>query len=101
MPLRAAILLNRSCRAVDDEVAGNIATLLRDASLDAVIEHVRGDAIVDAARRGVQCGRTLLVAAGGDGTVNAVASVAAANDAVLGVLPLGTLNHFARDAGIP
>jgi diacylglycerol kinase family enzyme len=43
----------------------------------------------------------MLVAAGGDGTVSTVASVAAAHGLVLGILPLGTMNHFARDAGIP
>jgi diacylglycerol kinase family enzyme len=39
--------------------------------------------------------------AGGDGTVNAAASVMAGSDKPLGVVPLGTLNHFARDLGLP
>jgi YegS/Rv2252/BmrU family lipid kinase len=42
-----------------------------------------------------------VVAAGGDGTVSAVASVLARTDIAMGVLPLGTLNHFARDIGLP
>lgn len=42
-----------------------------------------------------------LVAGGGDGTVNAVAAAALEHDLPLGVLPLGTLNHFARDLDIP
>jgi YegS/Rv2252/BmrU family lipid kinase len=42
-----------------------------------------------------------LVAAGGDGTVNAVAAAALEHDLPFGVLPLGTLNHFARDLDIP
>jgi diacylglycerol kinase family enzyme len=42
-----------------------------------------------------------LVAAGGDGTVNAVASAVAGTTTILGVVPLGTLNHFAKDLGIP
>ena len=43
----------------------------------------------------------LVVAGGGDGTINAVASHLLDGDVTLGVLPLGTLNHFARDLQIP
>jgi diacylglycerol kinase family enzyme len=42
-----------------------------------------------------------IVAAGGDGTLNAVASCLVGTSIVFGVLPFGTLNHFAQDAGIP
>lgn len=41
------------------------------------------------------------MAGGGDGTVSAVAAGLAGTDIPLGVLPLGTLNHFAKDLGIP
>jgi diacylglycerol kinase family enzyme len=44
---------------------------------------------------------TIAVAAGGDGTVNAVANAAARTNTPMAVLPLGTLNHFARDLGLP
>jgi YegS/Rv2252/BmrU family lipid kinase len=43
----------------------------------------------------------LVVAGGGDGTINAVASHLLDGGVTLGVLPLGTLNHFARDLQIP
>jgi diacylglycerol kinase family enzyme len=42
-----------------------------------------------------------LVAGGGDGTVSTVAAGLAGSGIPLGVLPLGTLNHFAKDLGIP
>jgi diacylglycerol kinase family enzyme len=43
----------------------------------------------------------LIVAAGGDGTVSAVASALVHTPIALAVLPVGTLNHFARDIGVP
>ena len=42
-----------------------------------------------------------VAAGGGDGTVNAVAGAVAGTNTALGVIPMGTLNHFAKDAGIP
>ena len=46
-------------------------------------------------------GGTAVVAAGGDGTINAVASMLVGSDLCMGVLALGTLNHFAKDLGLP
>ncbi len=64
-----------------------------------VVEHGRD--LVPIARRYAASGCPTIVAAGGDGTVSAVASAVVGTPAALGVLPLGTLNHFAKDAGIP
>jgi diacylglycerol kinase family enzyme len=44
---------------------------------------------------------TVVVGGGGDGTINTVASHLVGTDKILGVLPLGTLNHFAKDLRIP
>jgi YegS/Rv2252/BmrU family lipid kinase len=43
----------------------------------------------------------IVVAAGGDGTVGAVANAVIATPAVLGILPLGTSNDFARSINVP
>ena len=43
----------------------------------------------------------VIVAGGGDGTINAIASAVVGTEKTLGILPLGTLNHFARDLKIP
>jgi diacylglycerol kinase family enzyme len=43
----------------------------------------------------------VVVAGGGDGTVNAVASALAGTPVRMGVIPMGTLNHFAKDLKIP
>ena len=42
-----------------------------------------------------------VVVGGGDGTVGSAAGLLAGTDVPLGVLPLGTLNHFAKDLGMP
>ena len=60
-----------------------------------------GSQIPELVQQAIDEGSTTVVAAGGDGTVNAVASVVVRNNATLGVLPLGTLNHFAKDLGVP
>ncbi len=53
----------------------------------------------------VSLGATTVVAGGGDGTVNEIATslagIAADQRPVLGIIPLGTANDFATSAGIP
>jgi diacylglycerol kinase family enzyme len=60
-----------------------------------------GKTLRQAAEAAVQAGCRILVAGGGDGTVSALAGAVVGRDIPLGVLPLGTLNHFAKDLGIP
>ena len=60
-----------------------------------------GDEISPSAARALGEKRRTVVAGGGDGTVNAVAGSLVGTDTALGVLPIGTLNHFAKDLGIP
>lgn len=79
-----------------------IHDLFREAGIDA---HVRAVAHPDdtpaTVRAALDAGPTVLIAAGGDGTVSAVAGAVAGTPTPMGVLPLGTLNHFAKDAAIP
>ena len=53
-----------------------------------------------AAAMAVEGGYEVLAVAGGDGTVSAVAAVAAERGVALAIVPMGTLNHFARDLGL-
>ncbi len=59
-----------------------------------------GDAVI-AARAAAERGVDTVVAVGGDGTVNEVANGLMGTTAALGIVPLGTANDFARQAGIP
>ena len=59
-----------------------------------------GEARELAARFAAQ-GEPVVVAAGGDGTLNEVLNGLAGSSTVLGILPAGTMNVFARELGIP
>jgi diacylglycerol kinase family enzyme len=96
---RVAILLNERSGSVDSR-GRTLDEAVRAVGLDATILRLSGAAMTGAAERAVADGCTL-VAAGGDGTVSTIASVAVRTHATFGVIPLGTLNHFARDVGIP
>jgi diacylglycerol kinase family enzyme len=80
---------------------GRIVTLFAAAGCQAEIHVLRhGEDPADAARM-TSAGGSIVVAAGGDGTVSRAAAGVIDGDGTLGILPLGTLNHFAKDLQIP
>lgn len=97
------VLLNRSggALAADPKLADRVGAAFKSAGIDAEIELLSGEEC--AARCGAiaEAGDPLLIVGGGDGTISAAASALAGTETKLGILPLGTLNHFARDLGIP
>jgi YegS/Rv2252/BmrU family lipid kinase len=60
-----------------------------------------GAEVTELARGAAHSPSEVVVAGGGDGTINAVATAIIDHDKTLGVVPLGTLNHFAKDLNIP
>ena len=100
---RVPVLLNRGggAFAADPELAGKVDEALASAGVDVEVEVLSGGDCAVRCRAIAQRKEPLLVVGGGDGTISAAASALAGTDTVLGILPLGTLNHFARDLGIP
>jgi diacylglycerol kinase family enzyme len=86
----------------DQGAADDLRARLAQAGLHAeLVLADGGEAMIQAARRALDGGARLVAAGGGDGTVNAVASMMVDTGVPFGVLPMGTLNHFAKDLGIP
>ncbi|HEV7815718.1 MAG TPA: diacylglycerol kinase family protein [Janthinobacterium sp.] len=81
-----------------DQLGGKLRALDFDAAITLADS---GAEMMDAARAAIEGGVAMVVAGGGDGTINAVASVMVDSGVPFGVLPLGTLNHFAKDLKIP
>jgi YegS/Rv2252/BmrU family lipid kinase len=100
---RVTVLLNRGGGAVraDPKVGDKVAEALRAAGLDPQVELIAGGDCAVRARAVAERGDELLVVGGGDGTISAAASALVGTKTLLGILPLGTLNHFARDLGVP
>lgn len=100
---RATIIINVASGASDKEEARRRLTeIFEEGSIEAKISLAQTNAeVVELAREAIRGPHNVIVAGGGDGTVNSVASVVVDSDKILGVLPLGTLNHFARDLKIP
>jgi YegS/Rv2252/BmrU family lipid kinase len=69
--------------------------------VNAAVASVSRDRLPHALSDAARSKADVLVVGGGDGTLNEGARVAIAHSRTFGVLPLGTRNHFARDAGIP
>ena len=94
---RAGSVRSRRRRELEEELGGP----LRAAGVDCEFQWVVPRGFTSAARAQIAQGAAALFVAGGDGTLATVAAELAGGDVPLGVLPLGTHNHFARDLGLP
>ncbi len=97
------VLINAGAGSVKDEgERAKLLGLLTASVPDAQVRCTDADVTMnDLIRQAINDAPDVIAAGGGDGTINAVASALVGTSLVLGVLPLGTLNHFAADVGIP
>jgi len=95
------VVMNRGAGGPDDP-RPLITELFRSHGEEArVVEPDETNDICAVARAAAANDDRIIVAAGGDGTISAVAAVLAGTEKILGVLPVGTLNHFAKDLRLP
>lgn len=98
-----SILVNKGGGAAsrDPKIKSNVAKAFKATGLDVKVELIDGGKCEARAKAIAKRGDKLVVVGGGDGTISAAASALIGSKTALGILPLGTLNHFARDLGIP
>ncbi|MFC3693442.1 lipid kinase [Chenggangzhangella methanolivorans] len=100
MTRRALLIVNSNSRS-GAEALGTVVSGLRDRGIDPL--RLDASSREDVSRLIVENrdGADMIVAAGGDGTLNATLRGALETGLPLGVLPVGTANDFARTLGLP
>lgn len=106
---RAVVLANAGAGAFSQTLAADIEQRLANAfaqhGIAADFRFVEGRELREAAlrARAEASGGAIdaVIVGGGDGSLRTVAGVLAGTGIPLGILPLGTLNHFAKDLGLP
>jgi diacylglycerol kinase family enzyme len=101
--VKIEVIVNaRSGAGADSGLADRLNELF---ARDGVLAHVAlaqsGHEISELAKRASLGDADIVVAGGGDGTINSVTSQLLNTRKTLGVLPFGTMNHFAKDLQIP
>ena len=99
LPQRYPLIFNP--RARSQKGAKTRQFLMQHANRFALYATNTGQEAVDLAKRFADDGEPVVIAAGGDGTLNAVVSGLAGSETALGIMPAGTMNVFARELGIP
>jgi YegS/Rv2252/BmrU family lipid kinase len=83
-------------------VEERLAEAFRAGGVEAQISLARsGDEVIELAQQAANSDAEIIVAGGGDGTINSVAAAVISSNKILGILPFGTMNHFAKDLSIP
>lgn len=99
---RAIVLLNAAAGRVTEALASDVRARFASQgwSVDLAMDDT-GAGLAVRATDAVDAGYTLVVAGGGDGSLNTIAGRLVGTEVAMGVLPVGTRNHFAKALGLP
>ena len=97
------VLVNRAggAAASSANIERDVVRAFEKAGLNASVELIDGGQCEVRCKALAKKGAQTIVVGGGDGTISAAATALAGGKTTLAILPLGTLNHFARDLGVP
>ena len=100
---RIACILNPNARdGLSLKMWGEFEQALDNSGFDVDLYHTEAPGhAMDIAESLIDSDHEIVVAVGGDGTVHEVASGLRGSDKVMGILPIGTGNDYARAHGIP
>lgn len=96
------VFLNTRAGGRRPHTADEVGALFEAAGLTAEVRTLgEHDDPTELVSRCAKEGCSAVVVGGGDGSLHAAAGALAGTDTALGILPLGTFNHFAKDLGLP
>ena len=103
---RVLVILNAKAGTIVSAAEKDQAAVIRDRfathGIDAEVRDVPGDQLAAVTREARDAGQySLIVAGGGDGTLNTIAGALVGGSVPFAVLPLGTFNHLAKELQIP
>lgn len=103
--MRVTVVLNAAAgsllREPIDEVCAQVRTLFEEAGHEVRVESASGAGIVPLIEAAAASDAEAVVVGGGDGTVASAANLLMGTGKALGILPLGTLNLYAKDLATP
>ena len=102
--MKAVVLLNKGAGTIAKGKGGeptDLCRLFAESGAQAQVREIEPWELDETTRQAIASDADVVIAGGGDGTINSIANLVAGSDKTFGVLPLGTHNHFAKDLKIP
>lgn len=103
--MRVLVLINAAAGAVasarDQDQAARIRAAFAAEAIDADVRLVPGPDLSSTTRQALTEHYDILIAAGGDGTINTVAAELINTPQPFAILPVGTMNHLAKELNMP